>query len=170
MVCGPRIRGNFCATGASWHRCRWCGQMRWRQQRHAARSICEPENPRGGRVVHHSITDDMVDTFQAQWAKKTVSFAALPTYANRQVCTAAEQKPTYLTMGTNGHIPPNCIYWRRQTTSLWECLDDGTCGSALRSDSWRLCLRGRMPEDVRSREMGLRAVERQQAEFCGCRR
>jgi hypothetical protein len=91
------------------------------------------------------ITDDMVDTFQAQWAKKTVSFATLltssdkalhmylPTYENRQVCTAAEQKPTYLVMGTNGHTPPNCIYWRRQTTSLWECLNDGTCGSTLRT-------------------------------------
>jgi hypothetical protein len=91
------------------------------------------------------ITDAMVDAFQAQWANKTATFATvlikmdkalhmyLPTYANRQVCAAAEQKGTSSVMGTNGN--GQCVYWKREPIGgLWECLNDGTCGQSLRTD------------------------------------
>ena len=57
----------------------------------------------------------------------------LPTYANRHVCTAAEQKGTSSVMGTNGK--GQCVYWKREPVGgLWECLNDGTCAQSLRTE------------------------------------
>jgi hypothetical protein len=95
------------------------------------------------------ITDHIVHAFKAQWANKTATFATvygglnsewrkalhmyLPTYANRHVCAAAEQKGTSSVMGTNGN--GQCVYWKREPVAgLWECLNDGTCAQSLRTE------------------------------------